>query len=293
MPTRQAYRRALALALNDLETYSVASATANTVTVEQLADATPNAATTRFDGSWIYVATGSGADQQRRAKNGGFDPVFGTVTLTRTWLPPAAADTIEVTRLLPAIRAVPGDTSYVDLIDRALSLLVAPDRITLPITTADTYALTTWPWLDRTERLVRVLEPAPVPGRAPKDARWRNPRLVVDGASPFLQLDAPFSAASGVLTLEVLRPGDSLISGAESIGGLVADASTALPSVADVRTVALMEFAHLMLSRTQGRPDGANWEQRYAEARAEAERLAYLDRTRMLPAPPAGQEAAA
>lgn len=293
MATRQAYRRALARALNDLETYSVTSASGTTVTVIRWADATTGAATTRFDGAWIFIATGAGQNQQRRAKNGGFDPVSGQLTLNLSWLAPIAGDEIEVTRLLPARQEIPGDTGYDDLIDRALGKLAVPDRIALPITTSDQYALTAYPWLDRPERLVRVLEPAPVSGRAPVDASWRGARLVVDGASPFLQLDAPFSSATGNLTLDVLRPGDSLISGAESSSGLPAEASTALPSIEDVRTVGLMEFAHLMLTRTVGRPDGANWERRYEDARAAAERLTYFDRTRMVPPAPSGQEVAA
>jgi len=293
MPTRQQYRRAIATALNDLEIHTVTSATSSTVTVVRMADSTTGAAPTRFDGAWVYIATGAGQNQQRRAKNGGFDPVAGVLTVVLPWFAPQVTDEIEITRLLPAIREIPGDTSYNDLIDRSLSMLMAPDRLTLPITTSDQYPMTAYTWLDRPERLVRVLEPSPVAGRAPVDASWRNPRLVVDGATPFLQLDVPFGTATDNLTLEVLRPGDSLISGGESTTGLVAEASTALPSIADVRTVALMEFARVMLQRTQGRPDGANWERRFADAREQAERLTYFDRTRLAPSAPSGQEAAA
>lgn len=293
MATRREYRHAIQEALNDQSTYLVTSATSSTLTDISLADSTPNASVNRYDGAWVYVATGALAGTQRRVRTGGFAPASGVLTLELTWAGPAGGDEFEITRLFPVHREVPGEeTGYHQFIARALALLAVPDRITAAITTSDTYALTTWPWLDRPERLVRVLEPSPVAGRAPVDASWRNPRLVADGPAPFLQVDVPFATATGNLTLEVLRPGDSLISGVESTTGLTTDASTAIPSVEDVRTVALMEVARVMLARTAGRPDGANWERRYDDAREQAERLAYFDRTRMVPPAPSGQEAA-
>lgn len=282
MATRASYRRALAYALNDLGVYPVSSGTGTTVTIVTLADSTSDASTHRYDGRWVYLATGAGQGTQRRVKRGGFTPSSGALTLELSWTAPSSPDEVELTGLFPcqagglgSTSVSPEDPGYNGLVNRALSLLLVPDRVTLAITTADTYSTTTWPWLDRPERLVRVLEPAPVAGGAPVDASWRGPQLVVDGPAPFLQLNAPFSTATGTLTLDVLRPADTLISGAESTTGFTAEGQTAIASVNDVREIGLLEAYRAL--RHRGGVGVSAWEKAFEQQQQRVEGLLYFD----------------
>ena len=70
-----------------------------------------------------------------------------------------------------------------------------------------------------------------------------------------------------------------------------ADTSTALPSVEDVLGVGLMEAYAMLMHRERGTPSGTNYAALYARQKAEAEKLLYIDRTRIVQQP-ATQEAA-
>lgn len=292
MPTILQYRRALAYALDDLGVYTVSAATSNTVTLGALVDVTTNASATRYDGAWVYLASGAGANQSRRVIRGGFTPSSGALALELTWTIPAPGDQVEITRLFPGTpnQVNPEDTDYRTLVTRALEKVIVPDRISLAITTSDTYSLTAYSWLDREERLVGMVEPAPILGRASINANWRGPRLILDGASPVLQLNTPFEAASGFLALDVLRPGHTLIDGAESTVGFTAEGQSALPTVQDLLPVMLLEAYTALAHRSRGTPDGANWERKRAMQEDAARRLRYYDTSRERPATP--QEAA-
>lgn len=289
MPTRAEYRRAIAYALSDMGVYLTTSATSTTLTILEISDSTTGASANRYDGRWVYVATGSGQAVQRRVKTGGFDAEHGILSLELSWLAPVSGDQIEITSLFPADQQIPHeDASYEQIVNRALSLLLVPDRITIAVTANDdAYPVTTWPWLTPA-RLVRALEPSPVSTRSPIRCDWRGVRIVEAGTAPYLQIDAPFT---GTLTLEVLRPGHTLISGTESTAGLTNEAQTALPSVEDVRTVGLMVAAELMMARSAGRPDGVNWAARYADYREQAMQLRYFDRTVSMPVVPTAEAA--
>ncbi len=293
MATLAQYRRPLAYALNDLGLYEVSSATNSTVTIVTLADSTTSASANRYDGRWVYLATGAGQGTQRRVKPGGFTPASGVLDLQLTWTVPSAGDQVEITGLFPAqtgglgsTSVSPEDASYQTFINRALAQILVPDRITLAITTAETYPITTWPWLDRPERLLRVLEPPPN-GTAAVDAMWRKPRLIL-GSAPQLQLNAPFATATGNLTLEVLRPAITLISGVEGVVGLATEGQTALATVEDVREIGLLEAYRDLQHRAPGRPGGA-WDKKFADQQARVENLFYFDQTawrRQQQAPP-------
>lgn len=306
MGTLLTYWQALARALDDLDgPYAVASAASNQVASARLVNNTPSASLHRYDNAWVHVDTGAGAGQLAHMVANGYVPSTGALTLTPNWTTiPSPADQFSLTYLFPARGgAVGADTDYRSLVNRALALILAPDRLSIAITTADTYSTTAYPWLDRPDRLVRVLEPAPMSGRAPTDASWRGPRLVVDGASPFLQLNAPFTTASGNLVLEVWRPGDSLVNGVESTTGLSAGTDTALPRVEDVVMVALLEGYQVLANRNPSRPSGqwvGKWGMQLKLIQSEhARRMALGDRTlelaaasAMRQAPASGQEAA-
>ena len=284
MPTLLALRQALARAMGDLEVVGTTSATGTTVVSPSLQNATANASTGRYNGHWLYVSTGTGIGQQRVVTTNGYDPATGTLTVNTAWATNPSASTLEISRWFPAIPEVlVGTTDYRTIINRALSMLVVPDEITLSVTTSDEYALTTWQaWLDRPERLVRVLEPSPLASRAPIEVPPRGWELVLDAQLPKLRTQRPFSASTGNLTLQVRRPANTWIAVAstwgESAVGLSADTDEAKPTVADVVTVALAEAYQVLLHRSVGAPNGP-WLELWQAQRELARGVKYYDRS--------------
>ena len=282
-------RRALAYALDDLGAYVLASGSTTTAVSNGLKNSATNASVNRYDGRWVYVATGVQAGQQGRVKTGGYAPSTGTLTMVTTWGAPTTGDTIELTSLFPCAASsttAPGeDVSYRTLINRALSRLLLPDdTITLQITTSQTYSLAAYPWLDRDERLIEVREPGPT-GGLDVPAAWRRPALRTIGATAYVILDAPFGAgATGNLTLIVKRTADTLINGAESTVGLALDTDTAEATVDDVVTVGLLEAYRALMARGSVAPAGA-WSAKFAGQLAECRRLRYWDRSSEVTAP--------
>jgi hypothetical protein len=274
------YCYGLGRALNDLGSYPVASATTTAITLAPLADSTTSASADRYDGAYIYFATGAAAGNQRRVKPGGFSPSTGTLTLALLTTPPTLGDIAEITRLFPIVEQVPSeDASYRTLINDALATLWAPDRVSFSFSNSATASIAALPWLDRPDRLVRVLETAPRSGFPDVSCEWRDPRLILDGPAPVLQLNRPFT---GTLTLEVRRPGNTLISGVESTVGFEAEGQTALPSVEDVIVAGLVEAYAVLMNRSPGRPGGSTYEKKYADAREQLESLVYYDRSRVV-----------
>ncbi len=273
--TLQAYRRALARALDDLGVYAVAASGASSVTSVDMADLTASASTGRFNGAWVYACE-SGV--QRRALKDGLVTATGALSLNYTWTLLTPGTQIEVTRLFPIHSQVPGeDRSYTDIVNRSLAKILVPDRVTAPIVTTDSISVADYSWLDRQERITRYLEPPPV-GTRPVDAGWRGWQLVLTGGVPTLEPRARFDAALGNLTLEVLRPADTLVSGVETAPGtgLSVDTHTAIAPLEDVVLVGLMEAYQTLMSRDPGRP-GGNWAAKYADARERAEKAFHFD----------------
>jgi hypothetical protein len=184
---------------------------------------------------------------------------------------------IELTALFPIRAQVFGeDVGYTDLINRSLAKLLVPDRVTAPISTADSISLAAYPWIDRPERILRVMEPPPT-GTRPVDAMWRGPQLVLSGGTPTLEFRAPFDVASGNVTIEALRPADTLLNGVETAPGtgLSVDTQTAIAPLEDVLLVGLMEAFGALSNRDPGRP--GQWTQKYADARERAEQAFFFD----------------
>lgn len=293
MPTQTVYRRQVMAALDEPGIFACSSATSTTAVIATLASSASNHSPNQFATAWIYHLALS---QVRIIREGSFIPGTGGMSVDPGWTAPTTNDELEITALFPSIMAgalfaqVGTDTDYRTLINRALSRLLAPDTISIPITTATSYSLSTYAaWLDRPERLqydqqgrMKLFEPAVVSGRRAFSAAWRRPRLILDGAAPTLELDVPFTSATGNLTLHVLRPGDTLINGSESSVGLSAESDTALPSVNDVVTVTLMDAYRALMTRQSFRPSG-RWKDRYDAQRKEAMALKYWDATQMAP----------
>jgi hypothetical protein len=286
LATELQYRQAMGRALDDLNAYAVSAGSSTTVASAFLVNNTTNASTTRYNGRWCYISSGTAIGQLRRVRSNGYAPSTGTLTTTPDWgVSPAASDTLELTSLFPAIPSTLGeDTDYRSILNRALALLMIADRIAPSITTG-TVSLATWPWLDRDERLVRILEPSPVSGRAPVDSSWRGWRLVLDGEAAFLEPRIPFASASGALTLEVLRPANTWIrtggtwTETSPASGLAGDTTEAVPSIDEVRTVGLMVAYEALMNRTTGQPNG-DWAKRWATQNEMAHRLLRFDATR-------------
>ena len=290
--TLQALVTNAAYALDDLKPYTVGSGTGTTVVSNGLGNLTANASTSTYDGAWAYCN-----NQQMRVRTGGYIPGTGSLTITPGWtVVPTTGQTLYVTRRFPiGPSATPGeDTPYQWFVQESLKHLVDRDVITLAITSADAYSLATYQfWLDRQERLIGIREPAPISGRRAVDASWRRPRIEREGTTVYLKLDAPFaSGVSGNLTLDVLRPAFTLVSGSESTTGPTADAQTVEANPDDVQTGVLAFIYFALANRQQSSPDGANWAAMYAAQKAEFEGLAAFDRTRSLPPAPAQAEAA-
>lgn len=251
-------------ALDEPGVFALNSGTVSTAVFTTLSTAATNHSPNRFARNWLWVPSGTAAGQVRIVREDSFLPATGGVSLDPGWTVPNAGDEVEITALFPAVMAdlatarVGRTTDYRTILNRALSRLLVPDRVTLAITTSRTYSLSTWAyWLDREERLVRVLEPSPVTGGLEFDARWRNPRLRLDGPTPTLTLDAPFATASGNLILEVLRPAHTFISAAESTTGYSTETDTAIPDQDSILTVGLWEAYRALRQRGATRPNGS------------------------------------
>lgn len=243
--TLQAARRALAFALDDLGVYIASAGSSTSFTIIQASNATANASTDRLDGAWAYIATGGTAGQQRRVRPAGLTPSTGVVQIYHDWTAPVPGAEIEITHLFPSMNisgATTGeDVDYGTLLNRALARYEIAGQIFLSTVAGQrTYSLATYAaWLDR-DRLLAVYDPPYVSGDVPVRADWRGLRLDLGASGPVLRVDAPWAATSEAVTIDVARPANSLISGAESTVGLVAETDT-IPG--DVRLDELIDVA--------------------------------------------------
>lgn len=286
MPNAFQYWQALAKSFDDLEPCGTSSAgTTSTVTMPLLVNGHANASANRYDGKFLYVVSGPGAGAQRTVRTGGLNPGTGVLTFDPTTTAPTAS-VIALTSLFP-VQPLPSEqrTDYYSLVNRALGMIAMPDRISFSVTSStDTYATTSYPWLDRQERLSSeapggdpFLENPIISGRRPRQCGWRGIRLVLDGITPAFEIDAPFT---GTLYVETLRPQDTLIDGSDSTTGLTAESQTAKPSVEDVVKIGRMLGIEVLMARSPGFPDG-NWAAQYPAAVRAALSVKYLDRTQM------------
>lgn len=292
--TLRTLRRALGYALDDLGVYAVAVATSSTITATALVNATPNASGTLYNGAWVHAP--DSLRQTRRVRTNGYTASAGEFAIFPNWtVAPAPGAAFEVNRLFPAL-ATTGvaaeDTDYLTIVNRGLRRLAVPDRVTIAITTAEAYPLVSWPWLDRPERLLGIWEPAAT-GSNLVPADWRGPRLSMVAGVPRLELRAPFSTASGLLTLEVLRPVHTLVNGVESTSGLANDTDYVPIDVEDALPALLLEAYGVLMHRAPGRSDGAGWEAKYEQQLQLAMSSRFWDRSQIAPSRSSSSEEAA
>lgn len=267
MPLAATYITGIASALDDFAIYTAASGTVSTAVITLLVNNSGNVSVNQFDDAWLYNATDA---QQRHVKPGSYIASNGTLGFYPDGLTPAG-DALWMTHLFPVVEAMPPTmTSYLTIATRSLAMLKAYDQITIPINASEdrqtVYPLTTQSfWLDRKERMgwndgsPVLLEPHPF-GGAPVPADWRRPLLRFDGGVPTLVIEAPFvPGTTGNMTLNVTRPGHSLVNGSESTNGLVLTTDTALPSLTDVIQCGLLEAYTLLAQRGQSTPTGGSY----------------------------------
>ena len=214
-----------------------------------------------MDGAWVFNAT---KRQQRKARNGeSFPRPTARSLLDPSWSVPSAGDRVALTHLFAVLQEVSsGDTSYIQILNRAGGMIVSPIRVPVPIVSnvpTTSYDLTAYAsFLDRQERFgwpdgtdgnpqPKLLEPHPL-GQNPVPADWRRPRLRIDGPSVWLDLDVPFAiGTTGNLSLNLMVPAVNWVKPAGgasygvSLNGLVSDGDEVLPDVNDLVEVALLE----------------------------------------------------
>ena len=228
--------------------------------------------------------------QSRVLAPGSYDPAIGTLTVERVFAGssgvPGVGDIAEILPYFPAVRGQLADVGYLELINLALRDLWTDDLVTLTtVANVHDYDLSTRTWLDRPERLRRVLDPPRASGY-PAAPAWRRPELLINGPNPLLRFRTPYTASGEEILLEVRRPADTLVNGADSVLGLTSDASTAVPEVREVVTVALY-YAYRAL-RDRGGEDAPRWAALADRQQKLARKLErYFPRER-----PAGPEAA-
>lgn len=289
-----AIKEAVAQSLGDWGAYLVTSATASTVTIANISTTQTTASPDQYNNAWVFaLASGSSSGQQRRVNTNGYTASSGALGLNLNWsLIPSINDPVKITRLFPLDhQSSQPNTSYKTLVNRGLGKLLLRDRISLAITTSRTYSLATWAaWLDRPERLLRVLEPDPFDGSIAVSSDWRTPRLIPDADVPTLEIRPPFTQAVGSLTLEVLRPATTWVAvsavWAESTVGLANEADQVAVSLEEAVKVARVEAFDVLRHRRDGERPAGDWERAYQEALAVARELPLYELGLRQQAPP-------
>lgn len=247
-----------------------------------------------FDNAWFHVPTAT-APKQRRAKDDALAPGSGTITVDDVFGSIIATSTqFEWSPLMPLISgAATGDgPSIEDCLYEALRHLVFPDEITQAITTTNDIPITgvanVANWLDRSDRLVQVLEPNPfAAGGELVDSSFRDWKLILDGETPKLRFSIPFSSATGNLTLRVLRPADTWfktgggVTWSEVTPGtaLAAETDEVKPDLVHIREAGLV-FALQALWKEREGPRRGEYHTAFLEQLAVARDLPFWDHTR-------------
>lgn len=268
--TFQSGRRATARALDDLvgpfTTLAGSPGVFDVVGAQGLVNTTTGAAGSRYNGRYLYylaqTATPGTATSQRVVRKDSYVPAAGTVGVDFTFgFVPVVNDILEMTALFPSIDApFVAHTSYLELIRAASRRLNVRREITVPITTSQRLSLATWDDWITPERVLEVWEPSPLGRLMPAKRGWH----VVEGSSPSLHLDAPFLAATGSLTIEVVSPAYSwvAISGVwqESTVGVTNESDELLVTTDELMQATLVEAYRDLAAQDRPRDHGSDAE---------------------------------
>lgn len=253
--------------------------------------------TDHLDGVWFNVPSAT-APRQARSTTTALGISTGTVTLdVALGSQIGSGVTVRWSPLLPIVAAAAtGESpSFESCLYEAMRHLLFTDEVTTAIVAdQDSYSLTTWAaHLDRSDRLVAVLEPTPHPARTiPIEMDPDTYELIFDGETPKLRLVAPFAASSGNLTLRVNRPADTWfkVSGTwtETAPGtaLAAETDEVKPDLRHCREAGLVFVYQAKAQSTEG-PRRAEYQARYEAQLAIARQLPFWDFSRdtLLPRP--------
>lgn len=292
MPSLTTLTQALLDALDDRETVTLSGGSTTTAISAAWINSATGVTSGRYEGRWLYNQT-----KDAQSKVSSYDKTTGTQTVMTAMTANANTDIATLSNLFPCIHALGSDTDARTIANRALGRMMLKVESEQAITTADTYAMTSFPSLDRPERVVEVREPSPVAGRAPIFSKWRGWTLVQDPPAASLRTLTPFATTSGSpnLTLERIVPASCWIAVpttfAESAVGLVNQTDLAYPSVEEWLPFALEEALVVLIARTPGRPN-AEWERMLAAAREKIATSIYRDLTQAVAQAPARAEAA-
>lgn len=248
--------------------YTVASALAgppSTVTISALVSGATNISTARFNGAYVYISSGAAAGQSRNVRTDGYDETTGRLTVDPPWSSvPAPGVTAELTWKFPGVGQNASDDDYRTLINRGLSKLLVPDRISEPFNGTPFILLTAYAWLDRPERLLSFRESSPLSGGRPISADWRGITPIFDGGNTRLEF-ARVPDAIGDIEVSVLRPVHTRVNGLETTVGLVNDNDSVAVTVDDA-VKAILPECYLALAN-RGR---SGFMDKYADARKDA-----------------------
>lgn len=287
--TKTTYRRDLGLHLGGY--YVVTAGTGGSSTV--IANVwTPfrstELPTTHLAYWWAYVPDLSWPNL-RRVKKTGLDPTAGSITVDDSFSATVANGLIvELSSKLPPTSVTSAGVgeavkpSLDDCVNMALRHIMVPDDTYVTITLVDgqrDYSLSTWPWLDRKERLVDVLFGDALGGSFVPQP-WRRWELRENAAGNSLHFDQPPHILSGThgVRLRVLRPGHTLISAADSTVGLVNETDYASPDTEQVTPVALAYAYRAMRDRTKG-PTSERYAELYVRQVQEARKVRHFDKS--------------
>jgi hypothetical protein len=284
MASLTAYWQALAQALDDLEVVVLTGGSTSTAVSTLLVSSATGITTGAYEGRWIYQYSGANAPQQRKVSI--YAPGSGTLTVPTNWLAPASGDAIALTSLHPITGAIGSDTDYRTICDRAFGRMFLTTEVTTPITLSGTYPMTSYPWLDRQERLLSIKEPHPAGGvYQPVDASWRGWELIPGSPVAKLNVRRPYLTATGNVTINAIRPALTWIKVAgtwgESVTGLINETDEAQPSIAEFLPFALTEALPRLIARSPGRPN-AEWLTLLKQAEDDVKQSRFLDRTQLV-----------
>jgi hypothetical protein len=210
---------------------------------------------------WAYVPELPWPNLRRVTKNG-LDPATGSVTVDDSFSNAVANGAIvELSSRLPPTSVTAtgvGETlkpSLNDCVNLALPHILIPDDQYVTVQLSDgvrDYSLSTWPWLDRAERLVDVRHLDAANGSFV--STWKTWELRETAAGNSLWFREPPRTPSGTygVRLVVLRPAHTLISAGDSTVGLVNDTDTATPDLEQVTPGALAYAYRALRDRTRG-----------------------------------------
>lgn len=291
MPSFTTFWQALADALDDRETVTLSGGSTTTAVSLSLVNATTGAASGLYEGRWFYNQT-----KVTQAKVVSYVAGTGTTTNTPAVTANASTDIGHFTSLFPVRHLVGAETDYLTHCKRALGKMFLRIESETPVTLLDAYPMTTFPSLDRPERLIEVREPNPFSAsRAPIPSGWRGWELVTDPPTASLRTKTPFAVATGNLTIERIVPASCWIkvssTWAESAVGLASESDEAQPSVEEFLPFGLVEALTVLIARSPGRPN-AEWLTLLAQAEADVKVSRWRDRTQEMAPQAAGQAAA-